>query len=198
MLVDSHDAAKKGWDQWSQEYGVDFNLDEHLGRRASDLVLDLVGEALFEEANNRINFLEQESAGLTIALPGAYELLNSSPLDRWTICTSANPFLGKARIEAAGLPVPKHLVTAYDVERGKPFPDPYLLGAERLGFSALDCVVFEDAEAGVLAGRAAGAGFIIGVSHKALNSEADIVVENLLGISFDGFELRIPDEIRLR
>ncbi len=198
VLVDSYDSSVQGWNQWSEEYGLDFKITEHAGRRASDLVLELLGQEAFEEANNRINFLEQELAHLTLALPGAYELLNSAPLDRWTICTSANPELGRARIEAAGLPVPKHLVTAYDVENGKPFPDPYLLGAKRLGFAASECVVFEDAEAGVRSARAAGAGFVVGVSSQVLNTDADIVVENLSGISFDGFELKIPDAIRLR
>jgi len=94
--------------------------------------------------------------------------------------------------------VPAELVAAEDVQRGKPFPDPYLLGAERLGFSANECVVFEDAAAGALAGRAAGVGLVVGVSAKALDTAADLVVASLAGITFDGVELYIPEEIRLR
>jgi sugar-phosphatase len=198
VLVDSHAAAKKSWDQWSREYSVNFNFEDNLGRRSADLVLALVGDELFQAANDRIDFLEQELAQQTVALPGAHELLHSSPLDRWTICTSANPRLGRARIEAAGLPVPRHLVSGEDVERGKPFPDPYLLGAKKLGFEPIDCVVFEDAPAGVQSARAAGTGFVVGVSSKALNTEADVVVENLTGIRFDGFVLTIPEDVRLR
>jgi sugar-phosphatase len=84
------------------------------------------------------------------------------------------------------------------VKQGKPFPDPYLLGAERLGFDPADCVVFEDAIAGVQAGIEAGAGLIVGVSARALESDADIVVKDLSGITFDGETLLIPDSSRLR
>jgi len=153
---------------------------------------------MFEEANNRINELEQISAHETLAMPGARELLPNLPVDHWTICTSANSRLGRARLEGAGLPIPKHLVTGDDVERGKPAPDPYLLGASRLGFSASDCVVFEDAQAGALAAKAAGVHMVIGVSTFALSTEANIVIEDLLGISFDGSKLEIPESKILR
>jgi sugar-phosphatase len=89
-------------------------------------------------------------------------------------------------------------VTGSDVTRGKPAPDPYLLGAKRLGFEPEDCVVFEDAQAGVLAGKAAGVKLVIGVSVRALDTNADIVIEDLAGISFDGIALFIPEEKILR
>jgi sugar-phosphatase len=187
------------WAKWAIEYGIEgFSISNHYGTRAQDLVLSLVGEELFEQANNRINELEQESAHETVALPGAVELLHSLPVDRWTICTSANPKLGLARVQAAGLPVPRHLVTGGDVKHGKPAPDPYLLGASRLGFDPSDCVVFEDAQAGVTAAKAAGVAMVIGVSVRALDTDADIVVEDLVGISFDGEQLVIPETKILR
>jgi sugar-phosphatase len=199
VLVDSHDSVDACWAKWAIEFGIEgFSISNHYGTRAQDLVLSLVGEERFEQANNRINELEQESAHETLALPGAVELLPSLPVDRWTICTSANPRLGLARVQAAGLPVPTHLVTGGDVERGKPAPDPYLLGAKRLGFDPKDCIVFEDAQAGVLAGKAAGVKMVIGVSIRALDTDADIVIEDLVGISFDGFKLLIPEDKILR
>ena len=90
------------------------------------------------------------------------------------------------------------MVTGDDVKRGKPFPDPYLLGAEKLGFDIADCVVFEDAEAGVQSAIEAGAGLVIGVGTRGLETTADIVVKDLTGISFDGEELVISDKNRLR
>jgi sugar-phosphatase len=89
-------------------------------------------------------------------------------------------------------------VTAADVKRGKPHPDPYLLGAERLGFAPEDCVVFEDAIAGALAAEEAGAGLIVGVTAAALAGPADIVIRDLTGITFDGEVLYLPDSNRLR
>jgi sugar-phosphatase len=200
VLVDSHQAANVAWSKWASEFAPSFKWDvpENAGVRAEDKVREHVGPELFEIANNRINELEQLSAGDTIALPGSVELLTSLIAGTWTVCTSANANLGKARLQAAGLPLPAELVTGDDVKRGKPFPDPYLLGSERLGFDPADCVVFEDAPAGVLAGIEAGAGLVIGVGKVALKSEADIVIKDLTGITFDGETLFIPDNSRLR
>jgi mannitol-1-/sugar-/sorbitol-6-phosphatase len=199
VLVDSHAAVNVAWGILAEEFGLkNFSISNHYGTRAQDLILELVGEAKFEQANNRINELEQATADQTHALPGAVELLHSLPAGIWTICTSANSNLGRARIKAAGLPLPEQFVSGDDVEHGKPAPDPYLLGAKRLGFDAGECIVFEDADAGVKAALAAGAAFVVGVSAQALATDADIVVEDLAGISFDGKQLVIPEEKILR
>jgi sugar-phosphatase len=200
VLVDSHAAAAEAWAQWASEFAPKFNWDvpENAGRRAEDKVREQVAPELFEAANDRINELEQLTAGQTVALPGAVELIHSLPDGTWTVCTSANPNLGRARLLAAGLLVPPALVAAADVARGKPHPDPYLVGAQRLGFAPEDCVVFEDAPAGAEAAIAAGVGLVVGVSALALETEADIVVRDLTGITFDGDVLVIPDKNRLR
>lgn len=200
VLVDSHQAAAEAWAQWATEFAPHFEWDvpENAGRRAEDKVREQVPPELFEQANARINELEQLTAGSTVALPGAVELLRSLKAGTWTVCTSANPNLGRARLIAAGLIVPDELVTGDDVERGKPHPDPYLLGAKRLGFEPEDCVVFEDAPAGAEAALEAGVGLVVGVSERALDTEADIVVRDLRGITFDGEVLVIPDKNRLR
>jgi sugar-phosphatase len=201
VLVDSHSASLVAWDLWAQEFAPTANWNDpaNAGQRAEDLVRRWIASPdLFELANDRINQLEQDTAHQTVPLPGAVDLLNSIVDDIWTVCTSANTNLGRARLEAAGLPVPKHLVTANHVARGKPHPDPYLLGAERLGYEPADCVVFEDAVAGAQAALEAGVGLVVGVSEFALATEADIVVRDLTGITFDGEVLFIPDKNRLR
>jgi sugar-phosphatase len=199
VLVDSHAAVNVAWGILAEEFGLkNFSISNHYGTRAQDLILELVGEAKFEAANNRINELEQATADQTHSLPGAVQLLHSLPAGIWTICTSANSNLGRARIKAAGLPLPEQFVSGDDVAHGKPAPDPYLLGAKRLGFDAGECIVFEDADAGVKAALSAGAAFVVGVSAQALATDADIVVEDLAGISFDGKQLVIPDEKILR
>lgn len=201
VLVDSHAAAIVAWAQWCSEYAphIDWNDPINAGQRAEDKVREWIASPdLFEEANNRINQLEQDTAHETIALPGAVELTSSMRDGLWTVCTSANPNLGRARLLAAGIKVPAEFVSAADVKRGKPHPDPYLLGAERLGFAPEDCVVFEDAIAGAEAAVAAGVGLIVGVSKMALDGPADIVVRDLTGITFDGEVLNIADSNRLR
>ena len=200
VLVDSHGAASVAWAKWASEYAPEFDWDapETAGVRAIDKVRELVSPDLVSVANDRINELEQESASEPVALGGAVALTSSLKAGEWTVCTSANANLGRARLEAAGITVPAELVTGDDVERGKPHPDPYLLGADRLGFDPADCVVFEDAAAGALAAIEAGVGLVIGVSALALETEADIVVRDLSGITFVDGVLSIPDKNRLR
>ncbi len=90
-------------------------------------------------------------------VPGAGELLATLPASRWTVVTSCGRALAARRLTAVGLPVPKLIVTSEDVSKGKPAPDGYRLGAERLGCDAATCVAFEDAPAGIAAARGAGA-----------------------------------------
>ena len=91
-------------------------------------------------------------------LPGVKRLLESLPLERWAIVTSATRRLLLARLTAAGLPVPERIISGEMVERGKPDPEPYRKGAELLGFLPGECVVVEDAPSGVGPGRRRGAG----------------------------------------
>ena len=199
VLVDSMAGAIKAWRTWGEKYFPGFELtSEHHGKRAQDLVLSMVGEALFREADDHINALEQDLASETIPLTGAIDLTISLTPGSWTVVTSANPNLARARLAAAGIPIPKELVTAWDVSKGKPDPEPYLKGAENLGFDISDCVVFEDAAAGIQAGFDAGAGLLVGVTEHAMDTKADLVVKHLGGITFIDGELFIPDELRLR
>lgn len=108
------------------------------------------------------------------------------------------------RLRAAGLPVPEHLVTSDSVQRGKPFPDPYLRGAEVLGIAPADCVVVEDAASGVRSGKAAGAR-VLGLlttsrEDELLSAGADWIAENLSALSLDpgersdGLALRLQEK----
>ena len=91
---------------------------------------------------------------------------SSLPPERWAIVTSAPRELALLRIQAAGIPVPAMMVTAEDVAHGKPAPDCFLLAAKRLGVEARDCLVFEDAPAGIAAGEASGASvMVISATH---------------------------------
>ncbi|MET0616794.1 MAG: HAD-IA family hydrolase, partial [Luteibacter sp.] len=92
-----------------------------------------------------------------VPIPGALELLAALPPDTWTIVTSADTTLATGRLAAAGIVPPPRMVTGEMVTDGKPHPEGYLLGAKRMGAAPADCLVFEDAKAGIDAGLAAGA-----------------------------------------
>ncbi|MDG2478795.1 MAG: HAD-IA family hydrolase, partial [Aquiluna sp.] len=120
------------------------------------------------------------------------------PDGTWNIVTGANPELARARLSAAGIVPPQALVTAADGRKGKPDPEPYLLGAQKIGIPISECAVFEDAPAGLLAGKLAGAALLVGIGEQTLASVADLVVVSLAGLKYRGNVLDIPDELRLR
>jgi sugar-phosphatase len=95
------------------------------------------------------------------AIAGVHAFLAALPADRWALVTSAPRELALRRIAAAGLPVPPLMIAAEDVTQGKPAPDCFLLAAARLGVRASDCLVFEDAPAGIAAAEAAGASVLV-------------------------------------
>jgi mannitol-1-/sugar-/sorbitol-6-phosphatase len=118
-------------------------------------------------------------------LPGAVEALAALPAGRAAVVTSCTRLLAHARIEAAGLVAPGVVVTASDVTHGKPDPEPFVLGARRLGADPARCLVVEDAPAGLQAGRAAGAATLAVVTtHPAGDLDADVVVPSLADVRF--------------
>ena len=199
VLVDSMPGALKAWVSWGEHYNRGFELSaEYHGRRASDIVAELVSEDKFHDALDYINQLELDEAHSTTALVGTLELLASLPDGTWNIVTGANPELARARLSAAGIVPPQALVTAADGRKGKPDPEPYLLGAQKIGIPISECAVFEDAPAGLLAGKLAGAALLVGIGEQTLESVADLVVVSLAGLKYSQGLLEIPDEVRLR
>jgi sugar-phosphatase len=117
-------------------------------------------------------------------MTGARELVASIPANRWAVVTSGTRLLATARLKLARIPMPGVLVTAEDVVSGKPDPEPYRTGAERLGLTPSECVVIEDAPAGIASGRAAGARVIAlaGTYPPAELGSANAIVQSLAGI----------------
>jgi len=159
VLINSTPAVARVWRRWAIEHG--FNPEEVVARAHGRPSLTTVREYLpnvdHEAENREVERREIEDLEGVIPLPGALDLLASLPDDRWTIVTSCTRPLAEVRIKAAGLPLPKNLITSNDITNGKPHPDPYLKGASVLGFPAADCIVLEDVPAGVRSGKAAGA-----------------------------------------
>src|SRR6266568_2014502 len=159
VLVDSTPAVSRVWTRWAVAHG--FEPEETVrrahGRPSLATIRELLPNADHVAENEVVLRGEIEDTAGVVPLPGASELLHSVPRNRWAIVTSCARELAEVRLKAAGLPIPKQLVTCDDVRHGKPDPEPYLKGAALLGVPATDCVVFEDAPAGIRAGKAAGA-----------------------------------------
>jgi len=159
VLIDSTQAVARVWRQWALEHG--FNPEEAVerahGRPSLASVREYLPNSDHEAENREVERREMSDLEGVIPLPGSVALLNALPLDRWTIATSCTRRLAEVRLQAAGLPTPKRMITSSDVTNGKPDPEPYLKAAALLGFDPKKCVVVEDAPAGVRAGRSAGA-----------------------------------------
>lgn len=173
-------AAERVWANWARSHGLDVDLflPTIHGKRSIDTVrgvglpdIDPVAEA------HRITLAEIEDVEGIEAIAGVAAFLATLPADRWAIVTSAPRALAEARIAAAGLPVPPVMVAAEDVERGKPAPDPFLLGAEKLGMRPEQCLVFEDTLAGLQSAEAAGMDSIVvtATHHQPLDTTASSV-----------------------
>ena len=159
VLVDSTPAVARVWTKWAIAHG--FDPDETVrkahGRPSLATICDLLPDADAAKENEIVLRGEIEDTEGVVPLAGARELLNSIPEGRWALVTSCSRSLAEVRLRTAGLPIPKLMITSDDVRRGKPDPEPYQKGADLLGMSASKCVVFEDAPAGIRAGKAAGA-----------------------------------------
>jgi sugar-phosphatase len=187
VLVDSTAAIARVYRTWAAQHGLDGDLvvATAQGRPSREVVrvcapgLDAAAQSDVIEAAH-----VGDQAGV-VAIAGAAELLAATPAQRLAVVTSCSDALASARLRAAGLAVPRVLVTADMVARGKPDPEGYLLAASQLGAAAGDCVVLEDAPAGVAAGRAAGMR-VVGVltSHgRAALAGADAYVEDLRDVA---------------
>jgi sugar-phosphatase len=163
-ILNSIPAAERVWERWATEHGLDvesFLLKIH-GVRASETVARFGPAGLDAEAEAaKITEAEINELEGVVEIPGAGAFLRSLPPSKWAVVTSAPLALARARITAAGLPIPSVLITAEDVLNGKPDPEGYLLAAERLGADIKRCLIFEDAEAGILAAKAAGAELVV-------------------------------------
>jgi mannitol-1-/sugar-/sorbitol-6-phosphatase len=189
VLIDSTPAVTRVWSRWAIAHG--FDPDEVVrkahGRPSVATIRDYLPNADHEAENRVVERGEIEDLEGVVFLPGARELLAALPRDRWTIVTSCTRPLAEVRLRAAGLPIPERLLTSDDVNNGKPDPEPYLKGAALLGIPAKDCVVVEDAPAGIRAGKAAGAR-VIACRTTASEPElegagADWIVDNCKSIS---------------
>jgi sugar-phosphatase len=163
-LITSVAAAERAWAAWAGRHGLDLDvfMPTIHGVRAIDTIRkqnlrDIDLEAEVDWVTRR----EIEDTDGVAEIPGAIAFVATLPPDRWAVVTSASPALAEARLKAAGVTPPALVVTAHDVERGKPDPAGFRLAAERLGFAVEDCLVFEDAVAGIAAAEAAPADLVV-------------------------------------
>ena len=185
VLLDSTRVVAEQYTRWALENGLDPAevMKAAHGVRTLEVVqrvaphLDAVAET------RKIEDREAVADGI-VAIPGAVTLLNTIPRGRWCVVTSGTRYLATTRMRRFGVPVPDILVTADDVRHGKPDPEPYRRGAELLKANPADCVVIEDAPAGIRSARSAGMKVIsLPTTYPASElHEADVIIPSLASI----------------
>ncbi|RIY02679.1 HAD family hydrolase [Aureimonas flava] len=163
-ILNSIVAAERVWGAWARRQGLDVDsfLPTIHGMRAVETMRRVgVPEDVLEAEIAALVQAEIDDVEGIVEIAGAAIFLKSLPPERWAIVTSAPRALAERRLAVAGLPVPALMVTGEDVANGKPAPDCFLLGAERLGQSIQDCLIFEDAPAGIRAAEAAGGAVLV-------------------------------------
>lgn len=180
VLIDTRRAVHGAYTDWAVENGLD--PDEVLaiihGRRTVEVAAHFGIDDDVETVADRIEKAIADRAEAEDAIIPTCDLYRSLDPHRVAVATSARRSTAETNLRVLGLERPEVLVTGQDVEAGKPAPDPYLLAADRLGAEPAECVVVEDAPAGIEAGKAAGM-FVVALltSHGAEDlGAADLVI----------------------
>lgn len=188
-ILNSIASAERVWGRWAAKQGLDVEkfLPTMHGKRGIDTIseLNLPGLDPVVEAAGILQGEIDDVEGV-VPIPGAIEFLASLPPEKWAIVTSSPLPLAKARLAAANIPEPRFIVTAEDVKIGKPNPQCFILGAERLGVSPSETMVFEDVLAGVKAGEGAGADVtVITHTHAHPLETAHPTLRDYLNVAVD-------------
>ncbi|POX36135.1 HAD family hydrolase [Streptomyces sp. Ru73] len=188
-LVNSEAVVERCWRRWAAEHGMAAEdvLKVVHGRQGWATMAALLPDRPMEqnhEDNRRM--LEQETADTdgVVPVPGAPAFMAAIADVPHALVTSANVPLAEARMGAAGLPMPAVRITAESVSASKPDPEGFLKGAAELGFAPEDCLVFEDSEAGIRAGQAAGMR-VVGVGERAAAFAPTVQVDDLTRLTVE-------------
>jgi sugar-phosphatase len=186
VLVDSTRSVERQWRIWAREQGIEGDkvMEVAHGVRTIEVIRAVAPHLDAEAEVKRLESREADDRDGVVVMPGAIELVRSIPEGRWGVVTSGTRLLASERLRLAGVPVPKILVAADDVAQGKPHPEPYLKGADLLGVNPAECLVIEDAPAGIQSAHAGGMKVIALSSTYPASAlgEADAVVQRLMQI----------------
>jgi mannitol-1-/sugar-/sorbitol-6-phosphatase len=197
VLVDSTGSVDQHWRIWARARNID---EEKIitiahGVRAIEVIRTVAPHLNAEDELRKLEPEETDDHRKLKAMPGAIELVRSLPGNRWGVVTSGSLSIAPDRLRVVGVPVPKVLITADDVVNGKPHPEPYLKGAEQLRIKPEECLVIEDAPAGIRSAHAGGMkviGFASTYRPEQLQ-EADAVIRSFGQVSVvnEGSSLRV-------
>jgi beta-phosphoglucomutase family hydrolase len=181
------DSAEYHWQAWQAVMAVEtitITYDEYVadfGKRNDEILRGRVNASLSDAEIARISLAKEEgyrhlvrTKGLEL-LPGAAHWLARLQADGWRQALGTSAPRGNIDAVFAALDIKKHfdaVMSSEEVRAGKPAPDVFLAAAEKLGIAPADCLVIEDAPAGIEAARRAGMKSIgVLTTHPALDAD---------------------------
>lgn len=201
VLVDSTHAVSRQWSIWAAENNLEPAkiLEIAHGRRTAEVVQLLMPQLAVDDEVTKIEQREAADTDGVRVMRGARELVSAIPDGYWCVVTSGTRYLATSRLRLAGIPIPKALVSADDVVKGKPDPEPYLKGAQMLGMEPSECLVIEDAPAGIGAAHAAGMKVVALTSTYPASEleDADSLVQSLTQIQVNFDAARKPQALEI-
>lgn len=193
VLVSSIGSVERSWEKWALARGIAPEVAIRMahGRRAIETVRELRPDLNDVEELRWLEEMEVADGVGVSMLEGVRPILDSLPSKYWTVVTSATERIARSRIEHGKVRMPARIISAEDVELGKPHPEPYRLGAEILGLKPEQCLVIEDSASGAQAGHAAGCTVLATLFSHSLESltYADYIVRSL-----EDVQVEIPDD----
>jgi mannitol-1-/sugar-/sorbitol-6-phosphatase len=182
-LIDSSANIERAYRWWARQHNlpIDSILAVERGRPHREVMAQFTPDLdLDQESAQFSDFETQDEEGMRL-IPGAADALRVAQEGRWAVVTSAKRKLAEMRFRVTGLPLPEALITSDVIRRGKPDPECYLLAADALHIPPTECVVFEDAPAGIEAAHRAGMP-VIGVNTAGDLTGADVLIQSFLGL----------------
>lgn len=201
VLVDSTLVIKRHWQKWADKHCLELkNIMEIAHGRTTVDTIQIIRPDLDAKLETE-NIIKEEAIDTNglFEINGAYNLLSQLPSDAWAIATAGTKITALTRLEYCNLPTPNILVTADDIKKGKPNPEPYLLAAKLLNINPENCIVIEDAPAGIEAAHAANIDVIaVASTHQTSDlNKADYIIKKLTDISitknskYDNYKLTL-------
>lgn len=163
-LVDSTAMVDAMWNEFADAHGLDgVEVRAFAHGRPSRATIEryLDDDAQIREWTDAIHAMEAGRFDGVVEVAGAAAFIGSLPCERWALVTSALADPAQSRLRVVGVEPPTVLIGADDVTHGKPDPEGYARAARALGVDAGRCVVFEDTDAGIQAGLAAGCSVVV-------------------------------------
>jgi HAD superfamily hydrolase (TIGR01509 family) len=189
VIADTAEYHYMAWKDTLARKGVDLTREHFMrlfGQRPDTIVKEIMGDNVPPAEFNAINTAKQadfrrRATGRIRSLPGKHSI-------KQAIASSAPP--ENIEVVIRGLNIEscfQAIAFGYEVPEGKPSPQIFLLAAKKLGAKPANCIVFEDAIAGVEGAKSAGMKCVaVTNSHPGSKlKKADLVVETLNGVSID-------------